>query len=131
MSLLPLLLIPALLSAATATGASASVCQRSTQVAQDLALESLLGDGRHPESPLALVRAEELADSELLKIVADARTRGLFEFRALEPSEHPEGGESSIENHLFIARIRTLSDHLFFVVVPRDCTREVYNYGFN
>ncbi len=83
MSLLHLLLFPALLSTATATVASASVCQRSAHESPSLALENLLGDGRHPESPL--------------------------------------------ENHLFIARIRTLSDHLFFVVVPWDCAREVCN----
>jgi len=129
--LFPLVLVPALLSAAIATAASVSDCQRSPQEVQVLALESLMSDGRHPESPLALVRAEEWPDSELTKIVADARTRGLFEFRALTPSEHPEGGESPLENDIFIARIRTLSDHLFFVIVPRDCAREVYNYGFN
>ncbi len=44
----------------------------------------------------------------------------------------PEGGESLEENWVFSLVIPGLSDHIFWIVVPKDETaKEPYIYGFN
>ncbi|PHN06035.1 hypothetical protein [Flavilitoribacter nigricans] len=43
----------------------------------------------------------------------------------------PEGGESATDNWIFTLYLPTLSDHLYWVIVPRDGKREAFIYGFN
>ncbi|WP_445384199.1 hypothetical protein ACT6NV_09315 [Robiginitalea sp. IMCC44478] len=43
----------------------------------------------------------------------------------------PEEGESAQENWVFYLSLPTLSDHLFWIIVPRDGQSEAYVYGFN
>lgn len=106
---------------------AASACERSDTVARSLAEVSLLTDASHPESPLALVREEGIIESELIRFY---RLPGASLIR-LSPEARMEGGESDREFIRFVARIPALSDHFFFVVVARDCSGPVYNYGFN
>ena len=43
----------------------------------------------------------------------------------------PEDGEQVAENWIFMLRLPTLSDHLFWAVVDRKGKKETYSYGFN
>jgi len=108
-----------------------SACIRTLNQARSLAWESLLTDGSDIESPLALVREEGLPDSELSALIRQAQAQGKFSVKILEGEQRAERGEKASEAFIFEYRIRTLSDHIFTVVVPFQCQSRVYNYGFN
>ena len=44
------------------------------------------------------------------------------------PAEH---GEEVKDNWIFLLTIETISDHLYWIVIPRDGVKKAYNYGFN
>ncbi len=112
-------------------GALSSSCIRSLSEAERLAWHSLISDGSDVESPLSLIRAEGLEDSDLIIVIEQARAQGRFSMRMLREGEVADRGERSDQVFIFQYRIRTLSDHVFTVVVPHDCDDAVYNYGFN
>ncbi len=107
-----------------------------------LAVESLLTDRRHRDSPLALLVEPLLtnlglpADEPLpAEVVARAASRLRSLMRrgglALMPrAETPEGGEPVAEHWIFTLSI-PYGDNGLWAVVPRDGARQVYNYGFN
>ena len=43
----------------------------------------------------------------------------------------PEQGESTQDNWIFVLRVPTLSDHLYWVIVDRSGSKAPYLYGFN
>lgn len=107
------------------------------------ALESLLTDGEHPESPLALLRGDE----GISQGGAEARTRGTLDqassYFGLVPlvppnSEQdpnyglhrPPGGEDPRQFWIFYLLTKETADHAHWAVVPRNGDR-AFNYGFN
>ncbi|NBX76915.1 MAG: hypothetical protein EBQ92_10210 [Proteobacteria bacterium] len=88
-----------------------------------LAIESILTDGSHVESPLALAGSRE----ELFEHL----NRPTSEINFVNVGEKPEHGESVDENWIIELRIRSLSDHIFWSVVDRAGKKPTYNYGFN
>jgi len=43
----------------------------------------------------------------------------------------PEEREPAADNWVFFLKLPTLSDHLYWVIVPRDGQQDAYIYGFN
>lgn len=138
------------ISQVTLTFDECEVTKQTTRFAQDRPFEqafvdafsSLLQDGTHSESPVALAR-ELCSGREQLQECVRETLRHHFnsaESRVtllpMEPcttcmSYSPEHGERVEENWLFFVTLPTLSDHLFWAIVPRDREKQVYNYGFN
>jgi len=111
-----------------------SIC---LQDAISSAIDSLLWDSSDLESPLALmldiIDDESAARAALQDFLNRAST--LFALVPLSPQRGsgvfpPEHGESIEANWVFFVAIGDFSDHLFWVVVPRD-GGDVLNYGFN
>jgi hypothetical protein len=105
----------------------------------------LFNDKQDPESPMALfidfafhelgVPVEYPASD---KVIAHAKKmlRGYLKsknsFYGLVPmDEGSEGGEDPRENWLFKLSLKEFSDHMFWIVVPREREKLGYIYGFN
>lgn len=43
----------------------------------------------------------------------------------------PEDGETAVDNWVFGLHLPTLSDHVYWIIVPRDGKKAAYVYGFN
>jgi hypothetical protein len=94
------------------------------------ALLSILNDGTDEESPLTIAGDQGLLISLLNQ---DSSDLWLIPDRERQPDDDwypPEYGESLSENWLFQLLIPSLSDHLFWTIVPRDGGNP-WNYGFN
>ena len=94
------------------------------------ALLSILNDGTDEESPLALAETQ----ASLISFLNDG-SAGIWlipdrERQSDDPWFPPEYGESLSDNWLFQLLTPSLSDHLFWVIVPRNGD-EAHNYGFN
>lgn len=129
------------------------VCEQSDEItssvdfvtAVGLATESLLRDGRHIESILALatmVAFEELgvpwqepapesvrvrADQLVAEHLSSEKTR----VRMMPVGATAEDGEEVARNWIFRIKVPTLSDHIHWVIVDRSGQKPAYNYGFN
>ena len=107
------------------------------------AFRSLLFDDDDSESPLALAldlcsngkRKQECAREKLNHHISSATSYFTLIPQVIHSVRDqvfpPEHGERIDENWLFYVKLPTLSDHLFWVIVPRNGLKPVYNYGFN
>ena len=105
--------------------------------ALSLALSSVLTDGADIESPLGLVgefafdKGADPADTLRGILNRPATWIGVVPVESDGSGVYPpENGESIEANWVFHLSMESFSDHLYWVVVPRD-GGAVYNYGFN
>ena len=119
--------------------------------ATQLAIAVTLGDFVGVESPLQIA-ADAWASNQLkyptgkLTLTQKQAVRNFLRQQLQDPktslalylgqtvkglSYPPEQGESADDNWIFVLRIPTLSDHLYWVIVDRQGQRAPYLYGFN
>ena len=122
---------------------------RSFAQALSLALVNLMYDSRDEESPLANARyALELLSKEshqkkwlsperirhvryFLKRKLQKQSTKLRLVTSFDSEASPERGESTKLNWVFHLVIPSLSDHQYWVIVPKSSYLQPYNYGFN
>ena len=110
------------------------------------ALRSLLEDDKDSESLRNLVvnifelfpevdNWEQKLEDKIREVLDDSRLILLDQPEEDDEEEQdyypPENGENIFENWIFGLATNNLSDHLIWVIVPRDGKGKAYNYGFN
>lgn len=115
------------------------------QAAVESVFWSILRDGRHPESILALATILAFEETDLpwtepLPLWVRQRSEFIAKehlsasatrVRLLGSDECAEDGECVSDHWIFRIKVPTLSDHIHYVIVDRYGLRPVYNYGFN
>ena len=101
------------------------------------AVRSLIEDDKDAESLRNLIGNifEIFPETENREVLNDSRLI-LLDHPAEDEEEEPEylppeNGETIFENWIFGLVTNNLSDHLIWIVVPRDGKGVAYNYGFN
>jgi len=104
------------------------------------AVTSIVTDRADHESPLAIAEGvceenENFSPScpqKLLRQFLNNTSSYLFMVELSDlPDFAPMRGEKIEDNWIFLANIPELSDHIYYVIVPRDYTETAYVYGFN
>lgn len=119
----------------------------SFEQALDQAMVSFLSDYSHPESPGSIVanvfglfpgevkNAEVKINFKLSEFFGNGELRLLPNLVWNDDEDYdfnpPEERESIADNWIFSLSLFDLSDHIFWVIIPRDGKSKVYNYGFN
>lgn len=105
----------------------------SAEKAVALALRSFLNDGSHIESPLALAKlvAKDDLISSAKKLLFSHLNQYSSEITFVRLGEKPEHGEEVDSYWIIRLKIPSLSDHIFWAIIPRDGQSSPYNYGFN
>lgn len=119
----------------------------SFEQALDKAMISFLSDYSHPESPGAIVvnvfelfpgeveNAEVQIGFKLAEFFDNGELRLLPNVIWNDEEDvdfnPPENREPVADNWIFSLSLFDLSDHIFWVIIPRDSVSKVYNYGFN
>lgn len=104
-----------------------------------LALTSFLNDSNQAESPLAIVATclpaaapLSLVKENLRAFLNDGRTTLTVVSRGAKHKQFmPENQEKPEDNWIFMLLVPSLSDHIFWAIVPKNTSLPVYNYGFN
>jgi hypothetical protein len=101
--------------------------------ALDAGIESLMTDGRDPQSPVATAKGILGTDDTeaAMKLVREALARPGSSIRLMSLDEQPEGGESIDANWILEVEIPELGDTTFWAVIDRSGAEATYNYGFN
>ena len=119
----------------------------SFEQALDRAIVSFLSDYTHPESPGSIVanvfglfpgevdnalvkinfKLSELFDNGELRLLPNLVWNDDEDYDFNQPEER----EPVADNWIFSLSLFDLSDHIFWVIIPRDGKSKVYNYGFN
>ena len=119
----------------------------SFEQALDKAIISFLSDYSHPESPGAIVanvfglipgeveNAEVKINFKLAELFKNGELSLLPNLTWNNDEDYdfnpPEERETVADNWIFSLSLFDLSDHIYWVIIPRDGASEVYNYGFN
>ena len=99
------------------------------------ALVTITTDDRSEESPLAVITESGSSNPQeaLMEALKNSGKIWLLPNREKmtgEPWFPPENGEDVLSNWVFHLQADDISDHLFWVIVPRN-SDEPYVYGFN
>ena len=119
----------------------------SFEQALNKALISFLSDYSNPESPGAIVanvfellpgkvaNPSVATNFKLSEFFDNAEMRLLPNLAWDDEEDYdfnpPEERESVTDNWIFSLSLFDLSDHIYWVIIPRDGKSPVYNYGFN
>ena len=103
------------------------------------AIEAVLTDHEHSESPLQLIlqiHQIEIDDAykwreEATKILREHLNKGTIRLWNSNAEDAPPNGESLQDNWIFHMHLPSLSDHQFWIIVDRSGEREAFVYGFN
>jgi len=111
--------------------------------AYDAALKSIYTDRKDEESPLEVQSSVmgfvppgmDKLEADQIALRGSLQGGGRLCIVSLVEKDDKcfpaERGEEVNDNWIFLLRIETISDHLYWIIVPRDGEKPAYNYGFN
>lgn len=94
----------------------------------------LLNDTRDPESPINIVSSTTIGKTTLVQHQAMLQKYLVLKqtkIQYLKCDFKPPYGELRKSNYIFSLQVPSLSDHQFFIVIPKNDLQKGYVYGIN